>query len=380
MEKNIFMTEKEIEEISTKENKNGIPFKLKNEKRTITNNYNTLVISEDKEQKNKMIEALINNISNTKETIIINSSNKTIYEKTKEKIEKQGYEIVEINIENPKEGYNPLELPLNLYKKGKIDDAIEQLNNIGYSIFYENTNLDPFWQNMAMNLFNGIILYLIEKQETIALKKINDTCNNIKKEDLNEKNKSYIYLSNIINAPSDTKGSIITVFKQKLNNYIINETRNKMFEKTTFDINNLKNKAIFIITGMAEISESLVPIIIEQIFNLSRNNDEKINIILDEIDSIKPIRNFNKMINISKNINYTIITKNYTTLKNTYEKNFEELKVNFKNTLYLYSEDFETLKEISKMCENIEIDFLKRIEEDKIILITIRKKPMLLNI
>ena len=130
---------------------------------------------------------------------------------------------------------------------------------------------------------------------------------------------------------------------------------------------------------MAEISNDIIPIIIDQIFNISRNKEEKINIILDEIDSIKPIKNFNKIINISNNINYTIITKNYTTLKNTYGKNFEELKVNFKNTLYLYSEDFETLKEISKMCENIELEFLKRMKEENGILITIRKKPILIK-
>ena len=81
--------------------------------------------------------------------------------------------------------------------------------------------------------------------------------------------------------------------------------------------------------------------------------------ILDEFDSMLPIKNFAKVINYSRSIKvrFTVVIKSYIDLTNVYGKeNTEIIKACFPILIYLLSSDIYTLEEISKMCGNQEIN------------------------
>lgn len=171
----------------------------------------------------------------------------------------------------------------------------------------------------------------------------------------------YIALSTTLKAPPETKGSILSVFQQKILPFISKTNLSNLLSKSDTNFENIINEktAIFIITGSTEISKRLVPLYISQIMN-SKNlydTDRKpFNMLLDEFGYMLKMKNYAITIEQARglNIQITAAIQNFTQLTNTYgSEDIEILKLCFSNILYLYSNDISTLEEISKMCGEV---------------------------
>lgn len=306
------------------------------------------------------------------ESFIVHDVKGEIYDKLAGELKKQNYNIIVINLDNPTLGnnFNPLSLPYELYKNGQKDKTIELLENIGYYFCCNetfNTNIDPFWNNSAISLFIGLALYLFDNanEEEINISSLlnlalefDKLSEQVKKYD--KTSKTYINLSNIILAPNETKGSILSVFIQNMRLFISRETLLKLLSSTNFDIKNIqKDKtALFIISNNKFISRRLVPLIIEECFFSSTTINDKthrLNIIIDEFENLIPIKDFNNMLNLSRsyNIKFSIFIRSLLELRNAYgTEGTEILKIVFGNIIYLLANDIETLEDISKLCGN----------------------------
>ena len=121
---------------------------------------------------------LIKEMINSNESIFILDSKeeyiKEFYSKAKEK----DYNTLIINLRdlNKSEGWNLLEYPYNLYKKGETDKSLNYLAQIGKEMFYEGSTVDPFWSNSAANLFAGVVVGLFEdaKENEINLSSVSN--------------------------------------------------------------------------------------------------------------------------------------------------------------------------------------------------------------
>lgn len=307
------------------------------------------------------------------ESLVVNDVKGEIYQVLKEDLEKNNYNVIKLNLENPSDGnyYNPLKLAYDLYKNDNQDKAMEVLENLAYYLFSDgnNKNIDPFWENSAINYFTGLALYLFktESEENININNIFKLSTEINKNkesidkvlsDINENPAVYMNLAGILEAPTETRGSIVSVFAQKLKLYISREKLSNMMSKTDFDINSITNgkTAIFIISGASVYSNSLVPLIVNQIYyivDIYGKKETRINILLDEFGRIKPILNIINVINNSRslNIRFTIYIMSLLELRNNYGIETTELiKISVGNIIYLLANDIETLDEISKMC------------------------------
>ena len=114
---------------------------------------------------------------------------------------------------------------------------------------------------------------------------------------IDKKTSTYKYLMGTLLAPSETKASILSVFYQKINLFTSKEYLSEMLSKTSFDVKNIENtkQAIFIKSGTSIISDYLIPILISQIYtsiDVFGEKNKKVNIILDDFESIKSINNF----------------------------------------------------------------------------------------
>lgn len=302
------------------------------------------------------------------ESFLIHDVKGEIYDQLKEQLEKRDYNTIIINLADStnSDSFNILKLPYTLYKDGKKDSAIDILNNIAYYFLADEkiSNSDPFWVNSACSLFIGLALYLFENEseENINLNNIFELSTDFSKvtdyvKSIDKSSPIYINLASIVFAPSETRGSIISVFGQKIKLFITKEHLSKMISENSIDFNSIfdKKTAIFIISDNNYESRRLVPLVLEEIYDLIKlnKNTKKFNIYLDEFGNLMQVKDFDNMINLSRgyNISMTVFIKSFLELINTYGKETAELiKISFGNIIYLLANDIETLEEISKMC------------------------------
>lgn len=379
--------------ISVKEKKSGIPFEYNGERKVLNNNYNTVVISEDDIQKSsKVINPLIDQIIGSDESFVINSKSKSLFNKYSDLLKENGYNVICLDFDNAasNDSINIFELAYNLYKNDNKDKAVEIIENIGYYIFMDNesTSLDPFWANSATSLFVGLILYSFEHYEKVEFNKISELVDTITMEDIEKNTAMYNYLSQILLAPTDTKGGIISTFKQKFNLISTRESLSKMLSNSTFDLKDITSKklAIFIVEGLSNFSKKMVALIINQIYYVCNiySNSKKINIIIDGFDELCPMKNIENIIGMFEeyNVNITIFIRSLTKVENLYKNDGIPLIMTyFKNILYLLTADYKTLEYLSALCGNKDlISNLMGINSNEALYLIIRSLPFIVNI
>ena len=310
------------------------------------------------------------------ESVVINDTKGEIYKETAHAFKEKGYNIVVLNFDNPTQSssWNPLDLPYKFYLEGKIDKATSIIEDLGYYLFTDNNNngMDSFWTNSTIDYFTGLTLYLFENAsyEELNLNSIHSLANELSDETMAsnflkklDKNSTIYYnLSGTLKAPSETKGGIISTFNQKIKKYISLKNLSNMLAASSFDIKEVRNRktAIFIVNGLTTHSNYLIPLLVSQIIagvDEYGKKEKTLNMILDEFDTMLPIKNFARVIAYSRGIKvrFTVVIKSYIDLTNVYGKeNTEVIKSCFPTLIYLLSNDIYTLEEISKMCGNTE--------------------------
>ena len=325
------------------------------------------------------------------ESVVINDPKGELYERCAENFKRRGYNVLALNFEDARYGntWNPLRVAYDLYNSGKRDKAIKSLEDIGYYLFYDakEKDSDPFWINSTINYFVGLALYLFENADVdesnlcsiFQLSNYLNKDNNGKEfiDKLDQNSLIYMNLVGTLKAPAETKGSILSVFTQKIKKYLSREDLTNMLCSSDFDINKIgvEPTALFIVSGISNYCNNLIPLLINQIIDAVDNygtKEKNINILLDEFDSMVPIRDFSRMIEYCRSIKVRIVItiRSYIHLCNMYSKQDAEiLKMCFGNLIYLLSDDIYTLEEISKYCGTkdngeplISIEDLKTIE------------------
>lgn len=332
------------------------------------------------------------------ESVVIHDTKNELYDLTNEKYKNNGYNVIRLNFDDSIETshWNPFDLPLKIYKEGNTDKAIDLIEDIAYYLFNdeENKNSDPFWINSAIDYFTGLTLYAFEHYNEVTLDTINEVDGLIRNEEekiLKDINSAiYLNLRVVIDSPKETKGSILSVYSQKIKKYMSKQNLKKMLSNTGFDIANIgkSRNILYLVSGNSNNSEYLLPLLISQIYYAKdeySRNDGKINIILDDFFRFNKIKNFSKILTYSRSIkiNFTIMVRGYNDISNVYDKEEANIiKINFANTLYLLSQDIETLIEISKLCGTAEnknplmtVEELKTIKPLEAVVLTIRKMP-----
>lgn len=302
----------------------------------------------------------MNNLIENNENLLIYNNRDEYYRTFSKKLKENNYNIITLNLidSTKSNGYNPLFLPYLLYKENYIDKSISMLNDLALEIFKsDNQNIDPFWENMSANYFTGLVLILFNEanKEEINIGSIQVMMN---QGELKLDNKTYLQkyldgidvtntiyslLSPIVFAPFDTKGSIISVTKQKLNNYLIREQLLNLLNTNEINLKEINSKTAIFILGNEQVN-TISNIFINQII-------QTINIpftfVLDNFDSLKELSNFDYLI---KNASYLhhrvyIAIHNEIEFKEKYGKYIID---NFENIINL-NEDSNLLKDSTNL-------------------------------
>ena len=373
---------------SVKADAGGIP--LINDGKTLwvdDGEYHNLIIGSTGSGKTQcIIFPMVQVLAKHGESMVITDPKGEIYEKTSEMLRKRGYNIVLLNFRNPQNGnaWNPLTLPYRLWNSGNQDKAIELLDDLALNILYDesNKNADPFWEKTSAGYFAGLALGMFEdaKEEEININSISlmTTVGEEKfrgsstyiKEYFNSKDPNgaaYINASSTILSPSDTKGSILAVFKEKIKLFATRANLSEMLSHSDFEIQDigLKKTALFIvIQDEKKTYHSLATILVKQIYetliDVAQSNGGRLpirtNFLLDEFANMPPLKDVTTMITAARSraMRFTLIIQNFAQLNEVYgEQNAETIKGNCGNLIYLLSTELKALEEISKMCGEV---------------------------
>lgn len=332
-----------------------------------------------------IVQPMVKSLAKAGESMIITDPKGEIYERNAEELKEKGYNIILLNFRNPQNGncWNPITLPYSLYKEGNVDKATELLDDLAKNILYDESSKgqDPFWENTSADYFTGLCLALFEdaKEEEINLNTINlmTTVGEDKigattymKEYFSDKDQAspaYINVASTLMAPTDTKGSILSVFKQKIKLFSSKENLSEMLSHSDFDMKDIgkKKTAVFIIIhDEKKTYHPLATIFVKQCYetlvDVAYENGGKLpfktNFILDEFANMPPLKDADAMVTAARSrlIRFTFIIQNFAQLTDVYGKEKgDTIKGNCGNLIYLITSELAALEEISKMCGEV---------------------------
>ena len=376
---------KPVEAAALKADAGGIP--LINDGKTLwvdDGEYHNLIIGSTGSGKTQcVIFPMVQSLAKHGESMVITDPKGEIYEKTSEMLRRKGYNIILLNFRNPANGnaWNPLTLPYRLWKSGNQDKAIELLDDLALNILYDesNKNADPFWEKTSAGYFSGLALGLFEDANedeininsislmtTVGEEKFRGSSTYIK-EYFNSKDPAgaaYINASSTILSPSDTKGSILAVFKEKIKLFATRANLSEMLSHSDFNIEDIglhKTAVFIVIQDEKKTYHSLATILVKQIYetliDVAQAHNGKLpirtNFLLDEFANMPPLKDVTTMITAARSraMRFTLIIQNFAQLNEVYgEQQAETIKGNCGNLVYLISTELKALEEISKMC------------------------------
>lgn len=332
-----------------------------------------------------VIHPLVKILAKKGESMIVTDPKGEIYRESAGLLKQKGYQILVLNFRDPQRGntWNPLNLPYKFYKEGNKDKAMELLDDLASNILYDDAggaSKDPFWEKTSADYFVGLTLGLFEdaKEEEINLNSISymttageerfGARSTYIKEYFNDKDPAgaaYTSASGTITAPEETKGSILSTFKQKIRLFASRENLSEMLSQNDFDIDSIgkqKTAVFMIIQDEKKTYHALATIFIKQVYesliDVAQHSQKgelpvRTNFILDEFANMPPFKDITTMITAARSrlIRFTMIIQNFAQLDAVYGKeDAQTIRSNCNNLLYLLTTELAALKEISELC------------------------------
>ena len=355
------------------------------------------------------------------ESMVLTDPKGELFENTGEMLRKKGYNIIVLNFRDPQKGnaWNPMTLPYDLYQEGNMDKAVELLDDLALNILYDEKNTgDPFWEKSGADYFSGLALGLFEDatKEKVNLNSMNlmsnlgeerfgGPNNNYIKEYFNMKDPArpaYVNASGTVYAPEETKGGVLSTFKQKVKLFSSRDNLSEMLSYSDFDMKDIgrqKTAVFMIVQDEKKTLHPLATIFIKQCYETLIDVAQesgghlpfRTNFILDEFANMPPLKDVTTMVTAarSRHIRFTFIVQNFAQLTKVYGKEDAETIKGNCNILYLISSELQALEELSKMCGEVKskekektsstplvtVSDLQRMPQNQVIWLRLRMMP-----
>ena len=383
----------------------------------------SLVIGATGSGKTQMvINPLVNILSKKGESMVITDPKGEIFEKNGEMLRDLGYDVIVVNFRDPQNGscWNPYTLPYKYYKEGNQDKANELLNDMAINIATDEKADDPFWTNSAADYLTGLSLGMFEDapEDEISISTVNLMIT-VGEEKVGASTyiKEYFKFKDpaspaainalgTVNAPQDTKNSVLSVLKQKIKVFAVTQNLAEMLSRSDFDMETIgerKTAVFMIIQDEKTTYHALATIFVKQCYEsliaVAQRHGGKLpvrtNFLLDEFANMPKFKDITTMITAarSRQIRMTMIIQNFAQLKQVYgNEDAETIRGNCGNILYLLTGELSALEEISKLCGDkivkvgkdkkeetrplITVTELQRFKQDEVLVLKHRLPPL----
>ena len=342
-----------------------------------------------------------------KRSVFITDPKGEIYNATSKMFQDRGYKILTIDFRHPElsNKINILDPIITEYKEymeyerlaaeSKEEKEKLEYNNLSMSALAETNRLisslatmvmqekheqkDPFWNNSAKNLLEGLIGFFLEEyklgnitREKITMTSIRKFQNSSMEENNFKKFKDYINkkeygskskdaLVSILSASDNTYKSITAVFGEKMNLFddinVANVTCSSDFE---FNILGKEPTALYVIVPDEDKTYfTLVTIIVGLLYRdlvkLANSTEKKklpyeIDFILDEFANCPPLADIEAIVSVarSRGMHFHFFIQSFSQLDNVYGKEVAQIILDNCGLIYLKTNTQDTAEAISK--------------------------------
>ena len=340
-----------------------------------------------------------------KRSVFITDPKGEIFNTTSKMFKDNGYNVLTLDFRHPEMSnhFNILEPIIKEYEKyidyekksivSKKDKV--KFNNLAMTSLAETNRLitslatmimqektqqkDPFWNNSARNLLEGLIGFFLEEYKKNTIKRNQFTMTSIRKfqnSSMQEKNfnkfKTYIdrkdygskskdSLTSILNASDNTYKSITAVFGEKMSLFddvnVANVTSDSDFD---FDLLGREAPALFIIVPDEDkVYFTLVTIIVgllyKELVKLANSKENKklpvqIDWLLDEFANCPPLADIEALVSVarSRGMRFHFFIQSFSQLDNVYGKEVAQIILDNCGLIYLKTNTQDTAEQISK--------------------------------
>ena len=292
-----------------------------------------------------------------------------LYDRTAGYFKKNGYEVKLLNLVNPEssDSYNPL-----FHVKSQLDvDIIASTIVRGQKS--ENSNSDPYWDNMSELLLKSLIYYLIavrptEEQNLASCAELVRAANaeggsSLLADLINQlpyDHPARMNFKSVALASDKTFQSILSSLQSSLGKFDSKEIADVTSTNTIeFEDIATKKTALYVVSSDTHTAYNFLLTIffsqmIQQLYDFADKGGGKLPVpvffILDEFANIGQIPDFDKKISTSRSrgISFSVILQNLDQLKNIYEKSYETIIGNCDTHVFLGSNSYATVEYFSK--------------------------------
>ena len=340
-----------------------------------------------------------------KRSVFITDPKGEIFNTTSKMFKDNGYNVLTLDFRHPEKSshFNILEPIIKEYenyieyekksivsKKDKVKynnlamtslaETNRLITSLATMIMQEKTQQkDPFWNNSARNLLEGLIGFFLEEYKKNNIKRNQITMTSIRKfqnSSMQEKNfnkfKTYIdrkdygskskdSLTSILNASDNTYKSITAVFGEKMSLFddvnVANVTSDSDFD---FDLLGREATALFIIVPDEDkVYFTLVTIIVgllyKELVKLANSKENKklpvqIDWLLDEFANCPPLADIEALVSVarSRGMRFHFFIQSFSQLDNVYGKEVAQIILDNCGLIYLKTNTQDTAEQISK--------------------------------
>jgi len=321
-----------------------------------------------------------------KPSMVINDPKGELAGASYETLKKRGYDVHVFNLiqHDMSMGFNPLQLVIDSWKKGRYSDAQKYANSVAYSLYNDPNAKDPFFSNSAKSLVTAIILALTEdmvnqgKEERVTMYSVanflstkgsdndddGDNALDLFFQARDENNPARMMYATSNFATGNTRGSIFSVAMDKLQIFTL-EPNSKVTGFNSLDLMEIgfgdKPIALFIATPDSDKSnEVLASILISQLYRVNsekatKNKNGKmkrhVHFLLDEFGNMPTIEGMAGMVTVGagRGFRYHLIIQAYSQVKSMYGEESDTIIGNCSNQIYILTEDKSTAEHYSSM-------------------------------
>ena len=322
-----------------------------------------------------------------KRSVFITDPKGEIFNTTSKMFKDNGYNVLTLDFRHPEKSnhFNILEPIIKEYeryieyekksivsKKDKVKynnlamtslaETNRLITSLATMIMQEKTQQkDPFWNNSARNLLEGLIGFFLEEYKKNNIKRNQITMTSIRKfqnSSMQEKNfnkfKTYIDRNN-------TYKSITAVFGEKMSLFddvnVANVTSDSDFD---FDLLGREATALFIIVPDEDkVYFTLVTIIVgllyKELVKLANSKENKklpvqIDWLLDEFANCPPLADIEALVSVarSRGMRFHFFIQSFSQLDNVYGKEVAQIILDNCGLIYLKTNTQDTAEQISK--------------------------------
>lgn len=286
----------------------------------------------------------------------------------------------------------------SLLPKPNYSEAQELISDIAMRLCHEEDARDPFWSSSATTLLEGYINFLLEEtiegedglkhflpDEMINMRSVrmihdqgktridpdqHDGCSTLLEYYIThfrkETDMSYMKLFEYVDSPDNTKGSVSSVFSDKIKYFLTNEDILRMTSVSEFDLKQLGQKKTAVFIGIHdekgtyhELPSILISQIYEELIKLARNESKlsrlkvPVYVVWDEFANGAKWDNIVNALTagLSRGVRFCLVIQDFAQLKSKYgDDKAETLRSNCQNLYYLLAGEYSTLKDVSDLC------------------------------